>query len=161
MGRQSQNCLEQSHHHEVYGSYWVIPCLRIVGPLRCRIWSTRCTSYCFPPSSSSFTAPFAQYSRPCSSPPRSVASCWPSHPASPYPIPPSGPCTFSTFCPPTSITFSPCSHTSGWSCFGTCPFQPGSRPCTAAFGCRPCPFAICPCTSSSSCNSLKPVPCSG
>merc|ERR1711970_842574 len=129
MGRQSQNCLEQSHHHEVYGSYWVIPCLRIVGPLRCRIWSTRCTSYCFPPSS--FTAPFAQYSRPCSSPPRSVASCWPSHPASPYPIPPSGPCTFSTFCPPTSITFSPC------------------------------PFAICPCTSSSSCNSLKPVPCSG
>merc|ERR1712128_198171 len=58
MGRQSQNCLEQSHHHEVYGSYWVTPCLRIVGPLRCRIWSTRCTSYCFFPGSHSFPAPF-------------------------------------------------------------------------------------------------------
>merc|ERR1711970_1295138 len=140
MGRQSQNCLEQSHHHEVYGSYWVILCLRIVGPLRCRIWSTRCTSNCFPPSSSSFTAPFAQYSRPRSSLPRSVASCWPSPPASSHPIPPSG----------------PCSHTSGWSCFCTCPLQPGSCPCTSAFGCCPCPFALCPCTSSSSCNSLKP-----
>ena len=145
----------------ILGSYWVIPCLRIVGPLRCRIWSTRCTSYCFPPSSSSFTAPFAQYSRPCSSPPPSVAPCWSSPPASSYPIPPSGPCTFSTFCPPTSITFSPCSHTSGWSCICTCPFQPGSRPCTAAFGRRPCPLAPCPSTSSSPCNSLKPVPCSG
>merc|ERR1711892_1241684 len=106
MGRQSQPCLEQSHHHEVHGSYWVTPCLRIVGPLRCRIWYTRCTSYCFFPGPHSFPTPLAQYSRPRSTPPTSVVTFCPSAPAGSCP---------STFCFST-CSFSICPCTSSNCC---------------------------------------------
>merc|ERR1711892_467362 len=185
MGRQSQPCLEQSHHHEVHGSYWVTPCLRIVGPLRCRIWYTRCTSYCFFPGPHSFPTPLAQYSRPRSTPPTSVVTFCPSAPADScslsqcFPFPP---CSFS---PPSCSSFSSCSHTSGccssstfiytpacscpsvfcWSpttlCCSSCPSTFCCSSCPSTFCFSTCSFSICPCTSSNCCTTLKPVPCSG
>ena len=182
--RQSQNCLEQSHHHEVYGkellrktifsnlhfssvsgSYWVTPCLRIVGPLRCRIWSTRCTSYCFFSSSHSFPTLLPQYPRPRSSPSPAVVTLSPSLTAGPIPCPSCSPS--SSFSPPSCISFSPWPSTSGWcsiwiwSCFCTCTFSFGCSSCPSTFRCSSRTSAICPCTSSNPCNPFQPVPCSG
>jgi len=166
--------LEQSHHHEVHGSYWVTPCLRIVGPLRCRIWSTRSTSYCFFSSSHSFPAPLAQYPRPRSSPSLAVVTL--SSRLTAGPRPPPSCCPLSSFSPPSCRSFSPRPSTSGWcsiwiwSCFCTCPSSFGCSPFPSSFGCSPCPSSFCwssypsanrPRTSSNPCNSFQPVPRSG
>jgi len=151
--------LEQSHHHEVHGSYWVTPCLRIVGPLRCRIWSTLCTSYFFFSGPHSFPTHIAQYSRPCRPPPIPVVTFCPSLPAGSHSFSSSYPIPISSFSPPTCTSFSSFTHTSG--CCSSSIFS-SICSCPPAIYWSSSPSSLC-CSSYTSSpticfTTLKPVP---
>merc|ERR1712054_264500 len=149
MGRQSQNCFGHSHYHEVLGSFWNTPCLRIVGSPRCRIWCARCSIDSFFPNTSSICPISTQYSRPRSSPPTSACSLCPHSPS----------CTFS---PHTSASFSSpsssgCSSSCTTSCTSSnCPCTGNSTFLTCSFStdCRTCPNSSCSCSCPHSCNPI-------